>query len=132
MVGVLEVMRILTALLITLIAFAPAEAKRLHYEKTYQKHFCYEIGGGIEFTLLDKSGRVDCITKDYAIEADFADKWAESIGQALYYGLMTDRQPGILLILEQQSDHRHLDKLLKVAEKYNIRVWTITPADLKK
>ncbi|HSA07206.1 MAG TPA: hypothetical protein P5556_08490 [Candidatus Gastranaerophilales bacterium] len=81
--------------------------------------------------MLDKSGKVDCITKDYAIEVDFAEKWAESVGQSLYYGLKTSKQPGILLIIESDKDLKHLKKVELLAKKYNIKVWTIKPADLK-
>jgi len=43
-----------------------------------------EAGGVIEYVLQDKT-RVDCLTEEHAIEFDFANHWAESIDQALYY-----------------------------------------------
>jgi len=58
-----------------------------------------------------KSGRVDVLTKEYAIEIDFARKWKESIGQALWYSLQTNRKPGIVLILKSQSDWKYLQQL---------------------
>lgn len=65
-------------------------------------------------------------TDEYAIEFDFANR-AEAIGQSLYYGIMTDRKPGIVLILEKDSDVRYLKRLETVAERFDIRVWTVTP-----
>ena len=44
--------------------------------------------------------RVDCLTKKHAVEFDFANKWTESIGQALHYGLMTGKKPMVILILD--------------------------------
>ena len=49
-------------------------------EKDYVNKYC---NGYKEFVLSDKT-RIDCLTDEYAIEYDYAKKWAESIGQALY------------------------------------------------
>ena len=38
--------------------------------------------------------------KKHAIEFDFAEKWAESIGQALHYSFMTGKRAKVVLILE--------------------------------
>ena len=57
------------------------------------------------------SGRVDVLTDEYAIEIDFANKWKESIGQALWYSLQTNRKPGIILILRTQKDWKYLQQL---------------------
>lgn len=48
-------------------------------EKYYQTEMCQELGGEMEYLLFDKT-RVDCLTDEYAIEVDFAKKWAEAIG----------------------------------------------------
>lgn len=83
------------------------------------------MNGKIEHRLPDKT-RIDCLTSSYAIEVDFASKWAESIGQSLYYGLMTNKKPGVLLIMERQKkDIKYLRRLKKVSEIQNIRIWTI-------
>lgn len=37
----------------------------------------------MEYVLPDRT-RVDCLTDEYAIEIEFAENWAESIGQAMY------------------------------------------------
>ena len=46
-------------------------------EAYYQNEWCTPDFGRKEVILWDMT-RVDCITKDYAIEFDFAKKWAES------------------------------------------------------
>lgn len=53
----------------------------------------------MEYQLEDKT-RVDCLTSNLAVEFDFAPKWAECIGQALYYGKKTKRIPACALIME--------------------------------
>lgn len=102
-------------------------AAHIHLEKEYQAAWSKKNHGIMEYVLPDKT-RVDCVTKEYAIEFDFAKKWEESIGQALYYGLITHKQPAVVLILEHpQSEQKYLIRLNKVAEKYGIKVWSITP-----
>lgn len=104
--------------------------EHLHPEKYYQKAWCDEHGGVTEYTLDDKT-RVDCLTDEYAIEFDFAPKWAEAIGQALYYGLKTNRKPGVVLIMEHpEKDERYLKRIKVVAEKYSIIIWIISITNL--
>lgn len=103
-----------------------AEAKRKHHEKHYQQIWCDEAKGTTEYVLPDKT-RVDCLLEDYAIEFDFANKWAEAIGQAVYYGLATGRNPGIALIMENpDKDFKYLKRLLVAIQGIDgIGVWII-------
>jgi len=41
--------------------------------------------------------RVDILTQDFAVEVDWAPKYAEAIGQSLLYALYTKKRPGIVL-----------------------------------
>jgi len=117
-------LRILLLALILLLPSLALAGERLHLEKEYQAAWCTE--GTMEFVLDDKA-RVDCLTDEYAVEFDFANKWAEAVGQALYYGIKTERKPGIVLILEKDTDKGYLERLQTVAEKFNLKVWTVTP-----
>ena len=102
----------------------------MHLEKEYQNQWCKTNNGETEVRLQDKT-RIDCLTDKYAIEFDFASKWAESIGQALYYASSTGKEAGIVLIIENpEKDLKYLKRLKNVTEKYNIKVWTITPEDI--
>lgn len=102
----------------------------IYLEKEYQNHWCKCNNGQTEYRLSDLT-RIDCLTKDYAIEFDFANKWAESIGQSLYYALMTGKKAGVVLIIENGAkDTKYLNRLKCVAQKYNIKVWAITPEQL--
>jgi hypothetical protein len=108
----------------TLFIATSALAAHVHKEKEYQNKWCARVGGVTEYRL-DDGTRVDCLTNTYAIEFDFAPKWAESIGQALYYSQMTGKQPGVVLIMENEGDGRYLERLNTVAAEHNIKVWTI-------
>jgi hypothetical protein len=58
------------------------------------------------------------------MEVDFAKKWAESIGQSLYYADMTQKQPAVGLIVGK-NDIRFLKRLEKIADKFDIKVFII-------
>ncbi len=78
----------------------------------------------MEYKLYDRS-RVDCITSTHVYEVDFGRKGYESIGQALYYSLVTNKKPGILLIREKKKDDSGIGKVKKLADKYNIQLYIV-------
>ena len=104
--------------------FNTAIAGHKHPEKYYQEKWCTEHNGQIEYRL-DDGTRVDCLTETHAIEFDFAPKWAESIGQSLYYGAKTDKTPGIVLIIDGYSDLKYLVRIWSTSLYYdlNIKTW---------
>ena len=79
-------------------------------EAYYVNQWCSSDFGRKEAVLWDMT-RVDCLAKDYAIEFDFAKKWAEAIGQSLYYSKMTGKKPAITLILTSPSDYRYVKRI---------------------
>jgi len=103
-------------------------------EKTYQEQWCKARGGQLEYKLNDKT-RVDCLTDTLAVEFDFAPKWHECIGQALYYGQKTKRTPACVLIMERgEKDVKYLKRLrYAVYNKKKIpefRTFTIKPEQI--
>lgn len=48
---------------------------------------------------------VDCLTPHLAIEIDWTEKWAESIGQSLHYAAETGLLPAVILICHQSSEN---------------------------
>ena len=79
-------------------------------ELYYENEWCTPDFGHKEVILWDMT-RVDCMTKDYAIEFDFAKKWAESIGQSLYYAKLTGKAPAVVLILTSPTDYRYVKRI---------------------
>ena len=79
-------------------------------ESYYVNQWCTSDFGRKEAILWDMT-RVDCLAKDYAIEFDFAKKWAESIGQSLYYSKMTGKKPAVALILTSPADYRYVKRV---------------------
>lgn len=104
--------------------------KHQHNEASYQNAWCSAHGGVTEYENKDFT-RVDCLTATNAVEFDFANKWAESIGQALHYQLMTGKRAKVVLILEDPQKQMVYYKRVKVlALKYNFDVEYVTPAIL--
>lgn len=118
-------------ILLVISTVLPVSAKRLYPEKTYQARWCKARGGIMEYKLNDQT-RVDCLLPTMAVEFDFANKWAECIGQALYYGQKTNRTPACVLIMEDpEKDLKYLRRLrYTVYNKKKIpqfRTFTVKP-----
>lgn len=80
-----------------------------HTESDYVNYYCKQWNGTIEYSLLDRT-RVDCLTKKQAIEFDWCKKWAEGIGQALYYSKITGKAPTVALICKT-SEQRFINRI---------------------
>ena len=84
-----------------------------------------KLGGVTEMPVY--GGRVDIVTDEYAIEVEWARKWKNAIGQALWYGLQTNKKPGIVLIMRSKNDYRYgimLQSALDYAGLHDkIKVW---------
>jgi hypothetical protein len=121
-------MKILVLTAIVILVTTTAQAKRLHPEKWYQAQWCQDNNGQVEVVLPDRT-RCDCLTSTHAIEFDFGSKWAESIGQALYYSIQTGKRAGVVLILEKQKDYKYWIRLNTIIDHYGlpIDVWKVGP-----
>ena len=95
-------------------------------ESFYRDTWCSSHNGVAE-VINDDRTRVDCVTSEYAIEVDYANKWYEAVGQSLHYGLKTGKKPGILLIMKTEKDIKYYNRLMKAIQHYSlpITVWTI-------
>lgn len=82
----------------------------------------------VEVVQWDLS-RIDLLTPEYAIEVDWAPKWAEAVGQCLYYEILCDqkgleRKPAIvLLIKDKQKEARYIYRCQTVCARHNIRLF---------
>ncbi len=105
--------------------------KSKYREADYVNYVCPRIKGKIEYSLDDGS-RVDCETNTHSIEFDFGKKWAEAIGQALYYSSQTGKKAGIFLIITETNDWKHLEKIKKVIKNkgIDVKIWTVSPEDI--
>ena len=71
------------------------------HEPAWSEYLAWLWGGEAEHRTVDGS-RVDVLTDDVAWEVEWVKKWKESIGQALLYGVVTGRTPGVVLLLRRK------------------------------
>lgn len=100
--------------------------KEKYHEADYVKAYC---NGQIEYELKDLT-RVDCLTDEYAIEFDWGKKWAESIGQSLYYAKMTGKKPAVAIIVKSLKDDYYISRI-RLVDK-NIKIFRIKALDYKE
>lgn len=102
----------------------------LHSEKSYQRAWQEKFGGIIEYQNNDYT-RVDVLTTTHAIEFDFAKKWAESIGQALYYQYKTGKRAKVVLIIENpQKDFIYYNRVKALSKIHDFDIEYVTPTIL--
>ena len=88
---------------------------------------CQRLGpkynGKLEVVQWDAS-RVDILNDEYAIEADWSHKWAEAVGQSLYYSILTGKKPGIILLVkDKKKEMKHIYRCQTVCAKYGIKLF---------
>jgi len=104
--------------------------KHKHSESSYQHAWCSQHKGIEEYENPDFT-RGDCLTQQNAIEFDFANKWAESIGQALHYQRMTGKKAKVVLILENpKKEMIYFDRVKQLGKIHNFEVEYVTPSIL--
>ncbi len=74
--------------------------------------------------VLSDGTRCDCVTDTHAIEFDFGNKWAESIGQGLHYSEISKKKAGIVLILENIKDRKYWIRLKTTIEHFDLPIDT--------
>lgn len=108
--------KIITFILIPVLLSCSAFSLGSKYEKDYQREWCK---GEIEVVLADRS-RVDCMTATHAIEIDWCNKWAEGVGQSLYYARVTGKKPGLALICSLKNIERYVERVRLAAPEIDI------------
>lgn len=87
----------------------------------------------VEFRLWDGT-RVDMLDTEnnYVWEVDWAanGKWAQAIGQSLYYAEVTGRRPGIILVTKEDRDERYVYRCAVVCAKVGIKLRVEKYSDL--
>lgn len=135
---IIENSKLFIILTIQLICTSCVLAAHQHLEKEYQSVWCNAHKGVMEYKLPDKA-RVDCLTDTLAVEFDFAPKWAECIGQAIYYGKKTNKTPACVLIMEDpDKDKVYLKRLkytvrtkFKKQPSFRFKIYTMKAEDIK-
>ena len=109
---------LLLTLLLTLFSASQAAA---HQERYHVRSLCKDMRQ--EKVNSDRT-RIDCLHPVFAIEVDFSHKWAEGIGQALYYSSLWNRRPGLILICghgaKDKTCRKHLARAVETLKTNQI------------
>jgi putative aminopeptidase FrvX len=115
--------KILLLLFVLLLSTASTCSNRkVHFKKVFSQ----SINGKIDVRLDDYKNVSDIVSDTFAIDVEFAPRWAMSIGHSLYGATKLNKKPAILLITYKGYSGKYVDMLMPIAKKYNITVWTIT------
>ena len=109
----------------------PAVARKApETDAEYAEWFCAQQPEGRVEAELSTGEQVDCLTRDYAVEVEFASNYKEAIGQVEAYAAFSGKKGGIALILSTEDDLEYLNRLQTVIKtrKLDIRVWKIRPS----
>ena len=117
--------RVARFLTIALAAFAICLAVGLALagEREITKSLAATYHATAEVVLSDGS-RADLVSDRYAIEVEYAHHWKESIGQSVLYGILTDKQPGVvLLVADPDKEAKYIERCRCVCDKLQIKLW---------
>ena len=97
-----------------------------HHRKWFNKLYVAELFGydcGPAGVAPTKDGTyVDCLTNEFAVEAEYDYKWKEGIGQALHYAESTNKMAAILFIKRNESNKDYLLELNRVIERFELPI----------
>ena len=115
--------KILMALAIVLFFSLEGQADQKD-EDDYVKEWC-TAHDGERYWPLDDNTEVDCLTDTHVVEFKRAGEWRDvlqGIGQIVHYTqqIGLDRQPGIVLIVENRSGCRTLSRLKKTLKGVSV------------
>ena len=112
---------LISAILWIILLIFPAHAGK--YNEAYFTNLIAtkHIIGKQEHKLPNRK-RVDILSKEYAYEVDWISKaWSEGVGQSLHYAQMTNKKPGVIVLIDKPHK-ANLKALLDTAKLYNIKV----------
>ena len=93
-------------------------------EVKWSAYIANEMGARAEYACADGS-RCDILTDELAYEVEWAKKWKEAPGQAILYGVLTNRKPAVLLLVKNRNEERRfILRCALVCSKVGIRFET--------
>ncbi len=98
-------------------------AKRLHSELWYIQKWC-KPRRGIERAVLNDGTKCDCMTDEYVVEVEYANRWKDAVGKALHYSLQTGKRSTIVLIIESPRGELYYKQLKMLISYFSLPIDT--------
>lgn len=104
---------------------------RLHPEYWYIRNWCEAHGGELRKALNDGT-QCDCMTDDYVVEVEYANKWKNAIGKVLHYSLQSGKRSTIVLVLEHEREEVYFRQLQMLIRYFSlpIDIWKTGPGKM--
>lgn len=114
----------LTALLLLCLSLPlVAEDRTAWNENTWTAYLCSQHADWESQHRTPDGSYVDVLTPTHAMEVEWAGKHHEAVGQALLYAILTERQPGIILLVKDwKVEQKYYLRCLAVCAKHGIRL----------
>lgn len=107
-------------------AQAQAEDRTKWNENTWTAYLCSQNPDWQEQFRTPDGSYVDVLTPTHAIEVDYGPKWKEAVGQALFYAITTEKQPGIILLVRDWDRERvYYLRCLAVCARHGIKLMVV-------
>jgi hypothetical protein len=92
-------------------------------DEMYPKKWCADHGGVTGVRMPDGTS-ADCITTTHVMEFQFAPRWAEALGWALYYSSESGKKAGIVLIIKEKKDLEYWKQLNSTIQHFQLPIDT--------
>ncbi|ANS03338.1 hypothetical protein [uncultured Mediterranean phage uvDeep-CGR2-KM19-C37] len=94
-------------------------------ERTEVERLAERFAAQTEVRLWDNT-RADMVTATEAYEVDYAPKWAEAVGQSLYYAEVLRKKPAIVLLVRNlKSERQFVYRCQTVCAAVGIRLYVV-------
>lgn len=96
-------------------------------EVRWSQWLATELKGEAEAKLPDGS-RIDILSTIYATEVEWISNWEQAVGQASYYGIITNKSARIILLRKHENEQLEVNDFLRcklVCERHTIELRVI-------
>jgi len=120
----------LVSLVLALLMVTFSFAGKKPGEREHAERIAIKYNAKVEVKLWDHT-RVDLLNDTHAYEVDWVRKYAEGVGQALYYGVVTNKKPAlILLVRDLVKESRYIYRAQTVCARAGVELHLeVIPAD---
>lgn len=93
-------------------------------ENEFIKEWCKLLEGDAHYQAVENNPDivVDCQTEDYSVEVASAADYQHALGKALYISSYSKSKPGIVLLLQNESESAYLQKLKRAVQHHGIKI----------
>ena len=99
------------------------KVRNTYHETYFSSKIARQLGGKAEVGTRFRR-RADVLLKDTVYEVEWSTKPAEALGQALMYGYLLKKSPGIIILIDEYRGIKpaHRELITELASAYNVKL----------